>query len=244
MARISTYQLDNDLTKDDKVLGSDSGGATRNFSLEDIAKFISSTNALSTVGCIPYKYNKNELSNGNFKISGSNLTEQAFPTGNNVVIEVSKFPNGSDKDTVNVLNTYVGKDIVISQIDNPNVFALYRVTSVAIKSSGSNFYNITADHVSSSNNTFGVGLSHNLNYNLAPYQGAQDKDFNVSFGTSDLVSENNEYYFNVNHNLGKFPSITVKISTGNIVEAPVKHITKNQSRVYFKGQNSGIVYAN
>ena len=92
MARISTYQLDNDLTKDDKVLGSDSGGATRNFSLEDIAKF----------------------------------------------------------------------------------------TSVAIKSSGSNFYNITADHVSSSNNTFGVGLSHNLNYNLAPYQGAQDKDFNVS----------------------------------------------------------------
>ena len=133
---------------------------------------------------------------------------------------------------------------MVSQIDNPNVFALYRVTSVAIKSSGSNFYNITADHVSNSNDASNIGLSHNLNYNLTPYQGAQDKDFNVSFGTSDLVSENNEYYFNVNHNLGKFPSINVKISTGSIVEAPVKHITKNQSRVYFKGQNSGTVYAN
>ena len=244
MPRISTYQLDTNLTKDDKVLGSDSSGATRNFSLADIAKFLSSTNALSTVGCVPYKYNKNELASGNFKISGSNSTQQAFATGSGVVFEVSKFPNGSNKDTVNVLNTYVGKDIVVSQIDDPNVFALYRVTSVAIKSSGSNFYNITADHISSSNDASNIGLAHNLNYNITPYQGAQDKEFSGVFSTSDLILENNEYYIIVNHNLGKFPSITVKIRTGSIVEAPVKHITKNQSRVYFKGQNSGTVYAN
>ena len=38
MARISTYVKDTDITKDDKVIGSDVSGDTRNYSFEEIFK--------------------------------------------------------------------------------------------------------------------------------------------------------------------------------------------------------------
>ena len=39
MGRISNYSQDTDVTKSDKLLGSDSGGSTKNFSLESVSDF-------------------------------------------------------------------------------------------------------------------------------------------------------------------------------------------------------------
>ena len=42
MARISTYAIDSNVTKEDKVIGTDSSGSlTKNFKLEDLGKFLS-----------------------------------------------------------------------------------------------------------------------------------------------------------------------------------------------------------
>ena len=43
MARINQYTQDENVTFGDKLLGSDSGGATRNFSLESISNFFKET---------------------------------------------------------------------------------------------------------------------------------------------------------------------------------------------------------
>ena len=98
--------------------------------------------------------------------------------------------------------------------------------------------------MNSNNDSDGYGFITGVYYNVTLYTGAQDKEYEQSFATSDLSLVNGQYELAIPHNLGKFPSITVKISTGYIVEVPVKHITKNQSRVFFRGQNSGTVYAN
>ena len=45
MPRITNIQKDLTLSKDDKLLGSDKTGATRNYSLEDIATFVESENS-------------------------------------------------------------------------------------------------------------------------------------------------------------------------------------------------------
>ena len=244
MARISTYQIDNNLTQDDRVLGSDAGGATRNYTLLDIAKFLSNTNSHGVSGCIPYKYSNTDASGGQMKFQNSGLSELAFPTGNNQILQVSKFPNGNtSRSTLAVLNTYLNKDVIISQVQDPNVFAVYRVKEIAQVGSQDK-YRLTMDFITGNNDANGKGLLNNIIYNLVPWTGSQDKEFSKDFSTSDLTLENGEYYFPITHNLGKFPSITVKISTGQVVEVPVKHITKNESRVYFKGQNSGTVYAN
>ena len=243
MGRISTVQLDTSVEPTDRVLGSNSGGATKNFQMSDIAEFLSNTNATGVSGCIPYKY-VTTLASGGIKLVSSNSSELSFPTGSNIVFRVSKYPNGQqNRSTLPVLNTYVGKEIIISQVQDPNVFAIYKVASV-VQEGSSDYYNLTMDYLNGNNDSNGKGLLLNLYYNLTPYIGAQDKDFNLPFTTNDLTQEGNEYYLVVNHNLGKYPNLTVKISTGTVVEVPVKHITNNQSRVYFKGLNSGTVYAN
>ena len=40
MPRISTYTPDVNVTKDDKLIGTDAGGGTKNFLIEDISRFI------------------------------------------------------------------------------------------------------------------------------------------------------------------------------------------------------------
>ena len=49
MARINQYTQDENVTFGDKLLGSDSGGATRNFSLESISDFFKESNAGGSV---------------------------------------------------------------------------------------------------------------------------------------------------------------------------------------------------
>ena len=43
MPRISTYTPDVNVTKDDKLIGTDAGGGTKNFLIEDISRFIKET---------------------------------------------------------------------------------------------------------------------------------------------------------------------------------------------------------
>ena len=57
MARISTYQRDTVVTKNDKVIGTDSTGSiTKNFKLEDIAGFLRSTNAVGIATQFNFKF--------------------------------------------------------------------------------------------------------------------------------------------------------------------------------------------
>ena len=57
MARISTYQRDTVVTKNDKVIGTDSSGSiTKNFKLEDIAGFFSNTNAIGIATQFNFKF--------------------------------------------------------------------------------------------------------------------------------------------------------------------------------------------
>ena len=81
-------------------------------------------------------------------------------------------------------------------------------------------------------------------YNVTLYTGAQDKEYEQVFSTSDLSFVNNQYELAIPHNLGKFPTIAVKISTGDVALVPYSHINKNNSKVFFSSLNSGTVYAN
>jgi hypothetical protein len=243
MARISTVKLDTSVEAADRLLGSNSGGATKNFQVSDIAQFLGATNATGIAGSVPFKYTTSaNMSPGTMQVKP--LLNQAFPTTNNVNLVVSKYQNGpAGKLALAVLNTYVTKDIVICQVQDPSVFAVYRVKTITQVGS-TDYYEISMTHLQSNNNSDGVGFISDVYYVLTPYSGAQDKNFTSSFSTNDLVSDSGQYYLLVNHNLGKFPNITVKISTGSIVQVPIVHITNNQSKVFFKGLNSGVIHAN
>lgn len=50
--------------------------------------------------------------------------------------------------------------------------------------------------------------------------------------------------WNITHNLGKFPSVTIVDSAGDERDAEVKHINNNSLIIIFLSANSGKVYLN
>jgi len=242
MARITRYTQDGTPDRGDKLIGTDSDGGTKNYTLENIGAFLSQTNVLGVHANIPYKYSHSSLAPGNIKDNNNNTPVGAFPTSN-VSIQVSSYPNNGQRTALTVLNTFLNKEIVISQIQDQNVYAVYRVSAITQVGS-TEFYNLSLEHLSSNNNADGYGFITGVYYNVSLYTGAQDKEYEQVFSTSDLNFVNNQYELAIPHNLGKFPTIAVKISTGDVALVPYSHINKNNSKVFFSSLNSGTVYAN
>ena len=80
---------------------------------------------------------------------------------------------------------------------------------------------------------FGDGIS---NYNSLPYFAA-DKHFVHVQGTAAAT-------WNINHNLGKNPSVVVVDSAGSFVYGAETHIDENNLKVEFSAPFSGKAYIN
>tara|TARA_Y100000592_G_scaffold97656_1_gene168861 strand:- start:451 stop:1179 length:729 start_codon:yes stop_codon:yes gene_type:complete len=242
MARINRYAQDATPDKSDKLIGTDSSGGTRNYSLENVGAFLAQTNSLGVHSNIPYKYTNGDLLSGNIKDNNNDTVVGAFPTSN-VSIRVSTFPNNGDKSVLTVINTFLKKEIVISQIQDQNIFAVYKVNTISQVGS-TDFYDLGLTHLNSNNNSDGHGFVTGVYYNVTLYTGAQDKEYEQNFSTSDLSFVNGQFELDIPHNLGKFPTISVKLSTGDVAIVPHSHINKNNLKVFFSALNSGTVYAN
>ena len=100
MARISNYKLDVNVTKDDKLIGSDSAGGTKTYTLKEVSKFFKNTNAAGIAGQFAYKFDTNKL-DGNM--------DTTFSTGstfaNLTTVQVSKFTYGAVNSSENLLAT-------------------------------------------------------------------------------------------------------------------------------------------
>ncbi len=95
------------------------------------------------------------------------------------------------------------------------------------------------------------------NTKLDMYQGEENAgktlviDENGYISTSDIVGTDKKYIYtqdiatdvwNVNHNLNKYPSVTVVDSAGSVVIGEVTYIDENNLKVEFSGAFSGKVY--
>jgi hypothetical protein len=187
MARINTYSKDTTVQKDDKLLGSNANGTTRNFSVEDISTFQASTNAGGVIGQLPYVYHNNSFGgNSNRQIGSITTNTNNSSTAFSAVttVKVSKFPNGYENDAVSVLNAFVNKEIIIASQDTPNNFGIYTCTAVTQDSSETNFYDIALTYNSGSGS-----LEINEFYSAARYIGSDFNtkyDLNVPSGTTSI----------------------------------------------------------
>ena len=131
-----------------------------------------------------------------------------------------------------------GKNIIIYEINNRNNFGVYKVDSIAVDSN-SNFYNISLTHKTSNgsivNNTiYGIDI------------------FAESGG--DLTYAHHQNSANVswviNHNLAKFPSVSIKFSSSDSVYtnvgafAGVVYTDENNLTINLAAAESGYAYLN
>ena len=239
MARISTYSKDVDVTKDDQLLGTDVGGSTKNYSLENITKFITNTNASGIVGQLPFVFHNSTFGGTSNRKDGSICSvpilsaSQSNKNFNTLTkVKVSKYAYSSQNTSVNLLNQFVDKDIIIADNINNDNFGVYTCTAVTQDSTETDFYDLDLTYKNGNG-----AMVVNQFYSIILYSGAQDKGFK-----HNQVSASNTWV--INHNLNKFPSVVVIDSAGSQAIGAVTHNSKNQLTLSFSASFSGVAHLN
>lgn len=231
MAKISSYNLDTTVSKNDKVIGTDSGGSTtKNFKLEDIAGFLNTSSLININGQVVYKLvSSNNLGNGEFNKTGSS----------NNFSSVTSFSfahaNSNDQDIETYINYFQGLRVMLTQTDNQNNFGLYNVDTITNSGEGATFSTLAVTFIEGN----GAMIS-DKHYAMAySPKGQTDKNFvsnNISFTANSAET--------ITHNLNKFPSVTTVDSAGSHVVGDIQHINTNSFTITFTASFTGKVYVN
>lgn len=237
MARISTYAIDTNVTAQDKWIGTDSNGnITKNFTPEGVADWINSANAVGIAGQINYKFQA-DLTGGRASGSvsfdaggGDNTAFSAITT-----FKVSKY-NSGEVLILNFLNVLENEYVLFCQTDNINNFGVYKITDITQDVDETNFYDISLTLVASNGN-----LVDGQYYSLIswPYNAGEtnDKHYAHNQGVASAT-------WSIAHNLGKFPSVTIVLSTGQKGFGDVTYTDENNLTITFTGAESGKAYMN
>lgn len=230
MAKISTYNLDTTVSKNDKVIGTDSSGsATKNFKLEDIAGFLNTSSLINVNGQLIYQFKNSTTPNaGEFSITTGGTGTFASQTSFRF-----SHTNTNNQNIQTYLNYFLDLRVMLTQTDNQNNFALYSVD--AITDSGSGYSTLAVTFIEGNGSLVGDKF-----YAMAfSPKGQTDKNF-VSSNISFLADTPET----INHNLNKFPSVTTVDSAGSHVVGDIQHINDNSFTITFTSSFTGKVYAN
>ena len=115
MARISSYGVDATPLNSDKMLGTNSDGTVQNFTIGDIAKHYSYTNAIGITGQITYLYENT----GSWSGSSSGTMHIATGNANTAfssisTIKLSKYQYSGTNSLANFYSEFLNKDILLT----------------------------------------------------------------------------------------------------------------------------------
>jgi len=233
MSRISEYNLDATVEGSDKLLGSNADGSTRNFSVNDIQAFLSETNTSGSSSSFTYRYEQTNISNGDIKFTLSSGSAFANITS----VKLSKYNYNSQNVIDKALELLSAKKVIIYEISNRNNYGVFDAGTILVDSLDSNFYNLSL--TSTKNNG---SVSNNKIYGVALFAGSD-----VSY-VHHQNSANTSW--TINHNLGKFPSVSIKFSSSDEVYsnvgafAGVIYTNENSLTINLAAAESGYAYLN
>ena len=244
MAKIATYVNDTDIVSRDKWIGSDSQNnwRTKNFTAGDVANFINVKSLENQI--LRYTYVNLYLGN---RPNGSISFD---PNGNDYVafsgitsFMLSKFDLYSlNKETPLDISSFysdplVGSDVLITQADDLTQWAIYRWTASSQDPTETDFYNISVTYTAGSG---GLTVDKDYLVSLLQYDAANvggDKNFVY---TQNVASDE----WIVNHNLAKYPSVTVVDSGLTMVNGEVEYNDINQVTIRFRSPFTGKAFFN
>ena len=230
MARISSYPRDLDIVDDDAWIGTESSNRlTRNFTAAAVAKYLNIKGKISISAQMVFKFVLTAIpANGEFSgpADGSNM-------GSITTLEVSGL-DASGQNTVQFMEYLVDNDILISKQNDISTFGHFTIDSYT---SNGGVYTLALTLVGGGSN--GV-ISENAFYDFAVFtlsSGLADKTFEFTQGVPAVT-------WNIQHNLGKFPSITVIDTADTVVTGQYTYIDNNNVTLTFSAAFAGKAYLN
>ena len=225
MARISSYPRDLDVVDNDSWIGTSVPGLqTRNFTAAAVAKYLNIKGKISISAQMVFKY-KDVIGPGAFTGPADGSALAAITTMQISGVDVS------NQNTIPFMQYLVGNNILISEQNAISNFGHFTIDSYTAGATVSTL-NLT--------NIFGNGnLDLDKFYDFAVItlstQGAPTFIFNQAVPATT---------WDVTHNLGKFPSITV-IDTGDTVVTGEYNYTNNNNVILtFSAAFAGKAYLN
>ena len=227
MARISSYPRDLDVVDNDSWIGTSVPGLqTRNFTAAAVAKYLNIKGKISISAQMVFKFTDNTPpASGQFSgpVDGSNIADVA-------TVQISGVDNSS-QNTVPFMDYLVGNNILISEQNAISNFGHYTIDSYTLNGAVYTL-NIT--------NLFGNGvLDLNKFYDFAVFTLSSQ---GVPTFIFDQVAASTTW--NIQHNLGKFPSITVIDTANTVVTGEYTYIDNNNVQLNFSAAFAGKAYLN
>jgi len=228
MARISSYPRDREVQDEDSWIGTESSNrVTRNFTAQAVADYLNIKGKISISGQMVFKFSNVPTLEGEFTgpVDGSALT--AITTMQITGID------SSGQNTVAFMQYLVGNDILISEQNNIDEFGHFKITGYTAL--GNNLYTLDLTNIGGNGS-----LDLNKYYDFATFtisSGVGDKNFVFT----QAVAANP---WTIQHNLNKFPSCTMVLSTGQQGYGDVTFIDENNLTITFAGAESGKAYIN
>lgn len=234
MARISTYPVDNNIVPDDKVLGTDATGlGTKNYTFRGIVNWFNATGAVAINGQNNYFFQSIPATTGRLQGTISFNSFGGVGTSFSAITTFKLAEQAVSGYTLeDYLPTMAGKPIMIAQTDNLDNFGIYELVSIVRDTTETEFFNVTLAYKLGHG-----GLVLDKFYGISLYVDGGDKNFVFTQSAAESV-------WNVNHNLDKFPSVTVIDSGSNVVYGEVTYDDINNLTITFSGAFSGKAYIN
>jgi hypothetical protein len=231
MARIKLYPNDTTIQGGDKLVGTDiNGNATKNYQVEELAQYFEQTgNALFQYN-FAGTYSSETIANGEYRYQVDPSSPTVYGWANITGIAISRY-NRNGEDATPMIPYLVNQLIKITDIGTSESlgYGLYKVKSSTPLSSGAAFLlDFTFKGASST-------VGNNI-ISLQPF-GGQDYEYNQAFPVAAST-------WVIQHNLGRFPSITTVDSAGSEITGAVTYDNENKITVVFNSATSGNAYLN
>jgi hypothetical protein len=226
MARINAYPFDTSVTDTDAWIGTDSvNRQTKQFTAAAVARYLNIKGKISIAGQMAFKFSEAPLSNGEFigPVDGAAITGIT-------TIQLSSI-DASGQDYTTFMQYLVGNNILISEQNAINNFGHFTITSFGLVAGE---YQMTLTNIGGNGN-----LELNKFYDFAAFTLASDADKTFVFtqGVAALV-------WTVNHNLAKFPSVSVVDTANTGVISQIDYIDNNNLTITNTAQFAGKAYLN
>jgi len=232
MAQISSYPYDAVVQDQDAWIGTDSNSRqTMQFTASAVATYLNVKGKISIGAQMPYKfYSTLNAGGGSMSlVSGGGGTSFSDVTS----LRISN-KDLSGELTVQFFEYLIGSDIMIGQMGAISIFGHYKISTYAVDPNDAQYYILSLNHIGSNGSLVNDYYYDIFNFTLAS---ASDKTFVFEQGVS--ASQ-----WDIQHNMGKFPSVSVVDTANEVYWGNVTYIDSNNLKINFSASFSGKAYLN
>jgi len=236
MAQISSYPYDAVVQDQDAWIGTDSNSRqTMQFTASAVATYLNVKGKISIGAQMPYQFKSTVRQGGGTFSLPAGGGSQNFSAITSLVVSTKDL---SGEETVKFFEYLVGSDIMIGQMGAISIFGHYKVSTYAVDPVDNQYYILTLNYIGGNGALVEDYYYDIFNFTLAS---ASDKTFVFTQGVPAVT-------WTIQHNLGKFPSVsvvdTLNTANGQVYYGDVKYTDSNNLTVTFASAFSGKAYLN